>query len=55
MKKAKTDQRQRELNAIEALPDDQIDLSDIPELTDEQLRRCVRKQRSDHDNNRVSR
>jgi len=32
-----TEARRKELAALAALPDDQIDLSDIPELTDEQL------------------
>ena len=32
-----TEARRRSLAAFAALPDDQIDLSDIPELTDEQL------------------
>lgn len=32
-----TEGRRRELAALAALPDDQIDLSDIPELTDEHL------------------
>lgn len=35
--KLTADQR-RQLEAIDSLPDDQIDFSDIPELTDEQLR-----------------
>lgn len=30
------------LARLAALPDDQIDTSDIPEMTDEQLRRAVR-------------
>ena len=42
MKKAKVDARTRELEALSALPDDQIDTSDIPELTEEQLRSAVR-------------
>jgi uncharacterized protein (DUF4415 family) len=42
MKKTKTDRRTRELEALAALPDDQIDTSDIPELTEEQLRSAVR-------------
>ncbi len=31
-----------ELAALAALPNDQIDLSDIPELTDEQLKNAIR-------------
>ncbi len=40
MKRAKQLPRhlQRELRALEALPDDQIDTSDIPEITDAQWR-----------------
>jgi uncharacterized protein (DUF4415 family) len=34
--------RHRELQALRAMPDDAIDVSEIPELTDEQLRRAVR-------------
>ena len=37
-----TEERRRELAALAALPDDQIDLSDIPELTDEQWAGAVR-------------
>lgn len=32
-----TEERRRELAIMGDLPDDQIDMSDIPELTDEQL------------------
>src|ERR1700685_800596 len=32
------DEMRRQLAVIDALPDDQIDTSDLPELTDEQLR-----------------
>jgi uncharacterized protein (DUF4415 family) len=42
MKNLNSKGRQRELNAIAAIADDQLDLSDIPELTEEQLRRAVR-------------
>ena len=42
MKKAKADRRTRELEALAAMPDDQIDTSDIPELTAEQMRSAVR-------------
>lgn len=38
----KDDAIDRELRALAALPDDQIDLSDIPEITEEQFRRGVR-------------
>lgn len=44
MKKLTNKQRQKELKALAAMPDDQIDLSDIPELTPEQLNRAVRAQ-----------
>ncbi len=44
MKKMTSKRRQRELEAIAAIADDQIDTSDIPELTNEQLRRGVRDQ-----------
>ena len=36
-----TPQRRRELAELAALPDNTIDLSDIPELTDEALQRMV--------------
>jgi len=42
MKKMTDRQRRRELAAIAAIPDEQIDTSDIPELTDEQLSSAVR-------------
>jgi uncharacterized protein (DUF4415 family) len=42
MKKLKDKQRRKELAAIAAIPDEQIDTSDIPELTDEQLSSAVR-------------
>jgi uncharacterized protein (DUF4415 family) len=42
MKKLTNKQRQKELGAIAAMSDDQIDLSDIPELIDEQLSRAIR-------------
>ncbi len=42
MRKLSKRQIQRELDAVAAIPDDQIDLSDIPELTPEQMRRAVR-------------
>jgi uncharacterized protein (DUF4415 family) len=41
-KKLSEKQRQRELARIAAIPDDEIDTSDIPELTEEQMRRAVR-------------
>jgi predicted DNA binding CopG/RHH family protein len=37
-----TKQQREELEAIAALPDDQIDFSDIPELTEEQSKQGVR-------------
>jgi len=42
MKKLTSNQRRKELDTIASMPDSQIDLSDIPELTGEQLRRAVR-------------
>jgi uncharacterized protein (DUF4415 family) len=42
MKKLTTKQRQKELDAMAAIADGQIDLSDIPELIDEQLSRALR-------------
>lgn len=36
------DKQRRSLGHLAALPDDDIDTSDIPELTDEQLQRAVR-------------
>ena len=42
MKRLTLSRRNKELKAIAALRDDQIDTSDIPELTDEQLQRSVR-------------
>ena len=36
-----TEERRKELVKLDALPADQIDTSDIPELTDEQTRSCV--------------
>ena len=44
MKKLTNKQRQRELKAVVAIPDDRIDTSDIPELTEEQLSRAIRSQ-----------
>ncbi len=37
-----TPERLEELRRLAAMPDDQIDLSDLPELTPEQLDRMVR-------------
>ncbi|MGZ4812747.1 MAG: hypothetical protein ACXVZI_08255, partial [Terriglobales bacterium] len=45
MKRNSEKDRQEVLDALEALPDDHIDTSDISELTDEQLRRAVRRQK----------
>ena len=38
-----TESQKAELEALAALPDDQIDLSDIPELTDEQWQNAIRR------------
>ena len=37
-----TEERRKELAKLDALPADQIDTSDIPELTDEQWAKAVR-------------
>lgn len=42
MKKQSPTERDKELARLAALPDDQIDTSDIPELTEEQLQGMVR-------------
>lgn len=42
MKKLTDRQRRKALAAIAAIPDEQIDTSDIPKLTDEQLSNAVR-------------
>jgi uncharacterized protein (DUF4415 family) len=42
MKKLTNRQRQQELKSFAASPDDQIDTSEIPELTEAQLKRAVR-------------
>ncbi|MBZ5630938.1 MAG: BrnA antitoxin family protein [Acidobacteriia bacterium] len=44
MKKLTNKQRQKQLQAIAAIPDGRIDASDIPELTEEQLRGAIRGQ-----------
>ena len=43
MKKLTTEQRQNQLKRLAALPGDEIDTVDIPELTAEQLQRAVRR------------
>ena len=42
MKKLTSKARQKELKAIASVADDRIDTSDIPELTEEQLRGAIR-------------
>ena len=42
MKRLSSKERQRQLRAIAALPESQIDTSDIPELTSELMRSAVR-------------
>jgi len=42
MKRWTRKQREREIKAIAALPEQDIDLSDIPELSEEMLRKGVR-------------
>lgn len=44
MKKLIRKERRSQILALAAIPDDQIDTSDIPELADEQLRRAIRGQ-----------
>jgi uncharacterized protein (DUF4415 family) len=44
MKKLTARQRQKQLDSLAAIPDRRIDLSDIPELTMQQLRQAVRGQ-----------
>jgi uncharacterized protein (DUF4415 family) len=44
MKKLTNRQKQTELDAIAAIPDDEIDTSDIPELRAEQLKHAFRGQ-----------
>ncbi len=44
MKKPTSKQRRQELEVLAAIPDDQIDTSDIPELAAQQLSRAVRGQ-----------
>lgn len=42
MKKLTNEQRRKQLLAIAAMPDDRIDTSDIPELTEAQMSRAIR-------------
>lgn len=42
MKKSSRKEHQRQLDVIAAIPDDAIDTSDVPELTEEHFRRGVR-------------
>ena len=44
MKKLSSRKRKNELEELARLPDHRIDTSDVPELTEEQLRRAVRGQ-----------
>lgn len=44
MKKLTRKERRGEIRALAAIPDDQIDTSEIPELTDEQLSTAIRGQ-----------
>jgi uncharacterized protein (DUF4415 family) len=44
MKKLTHSERRKELAVLAALPDEQIDTTDIPELTEDQLRLAVRGQ-----------
>jgi uncharacterized protein (DUF4415 family) len=37
-----TEKQKKEVEALAAMPDEQIDLSDMPELTDDQLKNAVR-------------
>jgi len=42
MRKLTSKQKEKQLRALAALPEEEIDTSDIPELTSEQLGRAVR-------------
>lgn len=42
MKKLAHEQRRRQIRAVAAIPDDEIDTSEIPELTDAQMRTAIR-------------
>jgi uncharacterized protein (DUF4415 family) len=42
MKKLTNEQRRRQIQAVAAIPDDQIDTSDIPELTADQMKKAIR-------------
>lgn len=42
MKTITNSQRQKQMKVLANLPDERIDTSDVPELTDEQLARAVR-------------
>jgi uncharacterized protein (DUF4415 family) len=42
MKKLSAERRRRQIQAIRTLPDDRLDTSDIPELTEEQMIEGVR-------------
>ena len=44
MKKLSAEQRRKQIQIVTTIPDDQIDTSDIPELTDEQMIEGVRGQ-----------
>ena len=37
-----TDEQKRRLDELDNIPDDEIDLSDIPEITDEEFKRMRR-------------
>ena len=37
-----TDEQKRRLDELDNIPDEEIDYSDIPELTDEEIKRMVR-------------
>jgi uncharacterized protein (DUF4415 family) len=42
MKKLSAERRRRQIQAIRAVPDDRIDTSDVPELTEEQMIEGIR-------------
>lgn len=42
MKRLTSEQRRRQIRAVAAIQDDQIDTGDIPELTEEQMRGALR-------------
>lgn len=44
VKKLSAEQRRKQIQALAAVPDNEVDTSDIPELTEEQMARAIRGQ-----------